>query len=126
MAKTVVSQARHRSGELRSCMIIRPPAGYATGNKPNITAGLYLLPQALPALAMLIERQGITPVVVDLEASGASLSDFIGTLDNVAPDIVFITTSTPSFCYAKAISKAVRTQKPDLMVVLRGMIPSFF
>ena len=37
-----------------TCMIVRPPAGYATGNKPNIKEGLYLLPQALPYLSMVI------------------------------------------------------------------------
>lgn len=102
-------------------VIVRPPAGYATGNKPNIKGGLYLLPQLLPYLALAVEKAGAEPVVFDLECSGWALPRFMEELQRINPDMVCITATSLSFCYAEAISRKIRQLTDDIPIVMGGV-----
>jgi anaerobic magnesium-protoporphyrin IX monomethyl ester cyclase len=103
-----------------TCMLVRPPAGYASGNKPNIKEGLYLPPQALPLLAKVIQKAGAEPVVIDFEVNSWNLSDFMQTFGKVCPDIVLFTVTTPSYCYCHEIAAAIRAVSPDTPIVFGG------
>jgi len=103
-----------------TCMLVRPPAGYATGNKPNIREGLYLPPQALPLLARVIERSSAEPIVVDLEVNRWNLREFLRSFATVAPDVVLFTVTTPSHCYCREMSRAIRRISPDTLIVFGG------
>ena len=101
-------------------MLVRPPAGYGTGNKPNIKQGLYILPQALPTLARVIEKKGALPIVIDFEVNGWTLREFLVEFQKKAPNILFFTTSTLSFCYCREMAAAVRQITNDVPVVFGG------
>jgi anaerobic magnesium-protoporphyrin IX monomethyl ester cyclase len=103
-----------------TCMLVRPPAGYATGNKPNIKKGLYLLPQALPYLARVIERAGGVPIVLDLELNGWSLSAFLQSFAALSPDVVLFTSTTPSYCYCREMALGIRRASPHVPIVFGG------
>ena len=102
------------------CMLVRPPAGYGTGNKPNIKQGLYLLPQALPTLARVIEKKGALPIVIDFEVNGWMLNEFLVEFQKTAPDILFFTTSTLSFCYCREMVSAVRQVDNHVTIIFGG------
>lgn len=102
------------------CMLVRPPAGYGTGNKPNIKEGLYLLPQALPCLARVIEKKGGLPIVVDLEVNRWSIEQFISEFQKTAPDIVLFTVTTSSFCYCEKMAAAIKQITDDVPIIFGG------
>lgn len=102
------------------CMLVRPPAGYATGNKPNIKEGLYLLPQALPYLARVIEKSGGEPVVVDLEVNRGTIADFLRTFAAVSPDAVLFTVTTPSYCYCREMAFALKRMDRGTPIIFGG------
>jgi radical SAM superfamily enzyme YgiQ (UPF0313 family) len=101
-------------------MLVRPPAGYATGNKPNIREGLYLLPQALPYLARVIEKSGCEPVVLDLEVNRGRMSDFLHAFAAISPDVVLFTVSTPSYCYCREMALAIKRNGCQIPIIFGG------
>jgi radical SAM superfamily enzyme YgiQ (UPF0313 family) len=101
-------------------MLVRPPSGYGTGNKPNIKEGLYLLPQALPYLARVIENCGFEPIVVDLEVLGWTLKAFLRFFSETSPDVVLFTVTTPSYCYCREMAGAIRQITNEVPIIFGG------
>lgn len=105
--------------------IVRPPAGYATGWKPNIQEGLYLLPQALVYLGAAAEKAGALTRIFDVEAAEWDLHTTLSKLEEFQPDLIGITTTSTSFCYTRAIAQGIRKQLNDSLLVMGGSHPSY-
>lgn len=100
--------------------LIRPPAGYSTGKKPNIKRGLYLLPQGLIYLSEALKRAGHSPTIIDAEQGKLQLRDIMTRLDRNSPEVVGITTTTPSWPFVEAIIRKIREHFPEKKVIIGG------
>ena len=100
--------------------LIRPPAGYSTGKKPNIKRGLYLLPQGLIYLGEALRRAGHKSYIIDVEEKRLQLSDIMRILDRTAPEVVGIAASTPSWPFVDAIARSIRRTFPEKKIVMGG------
>lgn len=78
------------------------------------------MPQALPYLSKTIEKYGAQPIIVDLEENGWSLSRLIEEINDLSPDVILISSTTPSFCFCKAISKEVKALSKKLPIIYGG------
>jgi anaerobic magnesium-protoporphyrin IX monomethyl ester cyclase len=105
--------------------IVRPPAGYATGWKPNIQEGLYLLPQALVYLGAAAERAGAITRIFDVEAAEWDLYTTMSKLEEFQPDMIAITTTSTSFCYTQAIAQEIRERLKESLLVMGGSHPTY-
>ena len=100
--------------------LIRPPAGYSTGKKPNIKRGLYLLPQGLIYLGEALLRGGHEVEIIDIEEKQLRLKDTFDTLRQFSPDVVGLTASTPSWFFVEMTAKQIREMFPKSKIVMGG------
>ena len=100
--------------------LIRVPAGYCTGRKPNIKQGLYLLPQAFPYLGAALEKSGHTVSMIDAEAESLKLKDILDRIHRLSPDVIGISASTTSWALGKSTARHIRKSFPNVVVVLGG------
>ena len=100
--------------------LIRSPAGYSTGKKPNIRRGLYLLPQALIYLGESLLRDRHEVQIIDAEEGQLFLDDVAELLCEFLPDIIGLTTTTPSWPFTEKIALRIREELPEAKIVMGG------
>jgi anaerobic magnesium-protoporphyrin IX monomethyl ester cyclase len=101
-------------------VLIRPPAGYSTGKKPNIKRGLYLLPQGLIYLGEALNRRGHTTTIIDAEESRLQLADIVKIIGRISPQVVGLAATTPSWPFVEAIAKKIRENFPETKIIMGG------
>lgn len=101
-------------------VLIRPPAGYSTGKKPNIKRGLYLLPQGLIYLGEALNRGGHTTTIIDAEESRLQLADILKTLGRIQPQVVGLAATTPSWPFVEAIARKIKENFPEIKIIMGG------
>lgn len=101
-------------------LLVRPPAGYSTGKKPNIKRGLYLMPQGLIYLAEALIRDGHEVQIVDIEEKRWSLKDVLVGINKFSPHVIGLTTTTPSWPFVKVISKKIRELSNEIKIIMGG------
>ncbi|MEE8570755.1 MAG: radical SAM protein [Candidatus Bathyarchaeia archaeon] len=72
-----------------------------------------------------MEREGHRIDILDCPTLGLNLSDVVKFMGKVDPDVIGITSTTPSFGEACKVVRAIKDLKPECMVVMGGPHVSF-
>ncbi len=72
-----------------------------------------------------MEREGHRIEILDCPTLGLNLSDVVKFMGKVDPDVIGITSTTPSFGEACKVVRAIKNLKPECMVVMGGPHVSF-
>lgn len=87
--------------------------------------GARVPPLGLGSISYQLERGGHSVEILDCPTLGLNLSDATKSVGEVDPDIVGITSTTPSFGEAYKMARAVKDLKPECVVVMGGPHVSF-
>lgn len=79
----------------------------------------------LGSIAYQLEQDGHDVRVLDCPTLGLGLTDLKGLVKRHNPDVVGITSTTPSLSQASRVAKIVKNSKPDCTVVMGGPHVSF-
>ncbi|MEM4576345.1 MAG: radical SAM protein [Candidatus Nezhaarchaeales archaeon] len=88
-------------------------------------AGIRAPPLGLAWIASVLERYGHDVKIVDSPTLGLSLTDFIKIVGSWCPDIVGLSSLTPTIKLAYKTAKAVKTLNRDIKIAMGGVHTTF-
>ena len=77
------------------------------------------------SMSYQLEKEGHEVEILDCPTLGLNLFDAVKSVEKFDPDVVGITSTTPSFGEACKLAKAVKDSKPECVVVMGGPHVSF-
>lgn len=105
--------------ELMDVMLIQPPT--PCPNSPHSSdSTLSTPPISLGYIASMLIKAGFSVDIVDMEISGMRGKDILKTIEEYAPRMVGISTTTLTFKNALRVAAIAKTINPEISTVLGG------
>jgi radical SAM superfamily enzyme YgiQ (UPF0313 family) len=99
---------------------------YSKDMKDDEEIGGHLPPLGLLYLSAILKERGIDVKLIDATASALDESDILESIGKESPDIIGISTLTPTFQRIKEMAKKIKLEFPDTPIVMGGPHVSIF